>query len=150
MQVFKTYVLKNERGVTYIEVPFDPDTVFGKKKRHAISGSLSGIPFQGTLGVKEGKYRFPLNKALQLAGGVKAGDEIEVEMRAEVENTQEVPQEIQSVLNAHEKANAFFISLSPFYRNSYIKWILEAKSEATREKRLQEMIALLIAHKKQK
>ena len=58
--------------------------------------------------------------------------------------------DIASALNAEPQAKAFFESLATFYRNTYIKWIESAKKPETRRARIQEMVALLKAGKKQK
>jgi len=58
--------------------------------------------------------------------------------------------DVVSALDAEPQAKAFFESLATFYRNTYIKWIESAKRPETRAARIQEMIVLLKAGRKQK
>jgi uncharacterized protein YdeI (YjbR/CyaY-like superfamily) len=47
-----------------------------------------------------------------------------------------VPKDVQSALSRNRKAKAAFDAFSPSHRREYLEWITEAKTEATREKRL--------------
>lgn len=48
----------------------------------------------------------------------------------------EIPTILQEALSLNEKAKATFEKFSPSHRKEYIAWILEAKTEATRERRV--------------
>lgn len=53
-----------------------------------------------------------------------------------------LPPEWEARLRSDERAAAFFFErATPSYRRSAIRWVLSAKQEATREKRLAELIA---------
>ena len=47
-----------------------------------------------------------------------------------------VPAELTAALKKNKKAQAAFEGFSPSHRREYIEWITEAKTDATREKRL--------------
>lgn len=47
-----------------------------------------------------------------------------------------VPAELTAALKKNKKAQAAFEGFSPSHRREYIEWIIEAKTEATREKRI--------------
>jgi uncharacterized protein YdeI (YjbR/CyaY-like superfamily) len=47
-----------------------------------------------------------------------------------------VPGELAAALKKNKKASAAFEAFSPSHRREYIEWITEAKTEATREKRV--------------
>jgi uncharacterized protein YdeI (YjbR/CyaY-like superfamily) len=47
-----------------------------------------------------------------------------------------VPPELAAALKKDKKAQATFEGFSPSHRREYIEWITEAKTEATREKRI--------------
>jgi uncharacterized protein YdeI (YjbR/CyaY-like superfamily) len=47
-----------------------------------------------------------------------------------------VPAELTAALKKNKKAQATFEGFSPSHRREYIEWITEAKTDATREKRL--------------
>ncbi|CAD0222826.1 YdeI/OmpD-associated family protein [Chryseobacterium sp. D764] len=52
----------------------------------------------------------------------------------------EVPDYFQSALHAHSKASDIFEKASPSFRKEYIAWVTEAKTEATRNKRLEQSL----------
>ena len=51
-------------------------------------------------------------------------------------------------LRADKGAWAFFNRLAPFYRRNYIRWVMSAKKDETRLRRLQEAISLLAQNRK--
>lgn len=48
----------------------------------------------------------------------------------------EVPTAFQYALNQNDKAKASFEQFSPSHRKEYVQWIVEAKTESTRDKRI--------------
>jgi uncharacterized protein YdeI (YjbR/CyaY-like superfamily) len=56
-----------------------------------------------------------------------------------------VPEYIAKELEKHPKAKQFFEEMAPGYRRDYARWIMEAKREETRAKRMADAIAKLSA-----
>ncbi|MCA6066935.1 YdeI/OmpD-associated family protein [Chryseobacterium sp. RG1] len=52
----------------------------------------------------------------------------------------EVPDYFQNALQQNKKASEIFIKGSPSFRKEYINWLTEAKTEATRNKRMEQAI----------
>jgi len=61
---------------------------------------------------------------------------------------QDIPRFVKQALRARPQAWAYFRSLAPSYRRHYLGWILHAKKEETRERRLREAVSLLEQNKK--
>ena len=61
---------------------------------------------------------------------------------------QDIPRFVKQALMASPKAWEYFQSLAPSYRRHYIGWIMQAKKEETRERRLREAVSLLEQKKK--
>jgi uncharacterized protein YdeI (YjbR/CyaY-like superfamily) len=59
-----------------------------------------------------------------------------------------LPSYIEKELKANARAGEFFEKLAPSCRRNYIAWVDSAKREETKQKRLREMIRLLLAGKK--
>jgi uncharacterized protein YdeI (YjbR/CyaY-like superfamily) len=55
---------------------------------------------------------------------------------------------MEKALRANRKAWGTFESLTPGYRKQYVQWLMIAKRETTRERRLAEALRLLAAGKK--
>jgi uncharacterized protein YdeI (YjbR/CyaY-like superfamily) len=60
----------------------------------------------------------------------------------------DIPRFLKQALKASPKAWEYFRSLAPSYRRHYIGWIMHAKKEETRKRRLREAISLLEQNKK--
>ena len=60
----------------------------------------------------------------------------------------DLPAYIARALKANAKAWEFFQELAPTHRRQFVVWIHTAKRPETREKRIRESIALLVAQKK--
>ncbi|HEX9793573.1 MAG TPA: YdeI/OmpD-associated family protein [Planctomycetota bacterium] len=54
-----------------------------------------------------------------------------------------VPADLQAALGKHKRARAIFEAFSTSHRNEYVEWIVEAKREATRAKRLAQTLEWL-------
>jgi uncharacterized protein YdeI (YjbR/CyaY-like superfamily) len=51
-----------------------------------------------------------------------------------------VPDDLASALQANQKARATFENFSPSHKREYVEWLTEAKTEATRARRLETAI----------
>ena len=60
----------------------------------------------------------------------------------------DIPGFVKQALMANAKAWENFQNLAPSYRRHYVGWIMHAKQEETRERRLREAVALLKHNKK--
>jgi uncharacterized protein YdeI (YjbR/CyaY-like superfamily) len=60
----------------------------------------------------------------------------------------EIPRFVTQALTASPRAWENFQKLAPSYRRLYIGWIMDAKKEATRQRRLREAVSLLEQNKK--
>ena len=58
-----------------------------------------------------------------------------------------VPAELKAVLAKHKKAKAKFDALPPSYRRDYADYISNAKRDATKERRLKEILPMILAAK---
>lgn len=57
-----------------------------------------------------------------------------------------IPKELQAEFNANPTAYKNYKAFSPGYRKSYLSWLKQAKREATRQKRITEIIRLCEAN----
>ena len=65
-----------------------------------------------------------------------------------INRTIEIPSELQRLFNKNKPAAAFFDSLAFTHRREYVEWIVSAKREETRARRLETTMEKLIAGKK--
>lgn len=145
---FNTIILKfgekgEKTGWRYIEIPADiaQELKPGYKKSFTVKGFLDNhrIEQVSLLPMGEGNFIIPLNadtrKALQKTEGALVHVQLE-----EDTSEFEYPEDIMMCLNDDEDAFTFFNSLPGSHRKYFIKWIESAKTEATRVKRIAQMI----------
>ena len=148
-QSFRTTISRSGTRI-FIPIPFNPNDVWGVKQRHHITGTVNGYGVRGSLGSDGKQYFLPLGAAWRRGCGLDAGVEVDVVLSPEGPQSESLASDVASALDAEPQAKAFFESLATFYRNTYIKWIESAKRLETRSARINEMIELLKAGKKQK
>ena len=78
-----------------------------------------------------------IKKAMELnEKGIKAPNRMKRAPKPEAK----VPKELAAALKKNRKARTTFENFSPSHRREYIEWITEAKTEATRQRRLETAI----------
>jgi hypothetical protein len=143
-------VVSGSGSRTFIALPFDPNEVWGVKRRHHVAGRINGCGVRGPLGSDGTGYFLPLGAAWRRDNGVEAGSEVDVELSPEGPQGERLAPDVAEALEAEPEAKAYFEALATFYRNTYVKWIESAKRPETRSARISEMVELLRAGKKQK
>ena len=131
-------------GGAYVSVPFDVEQVFGKK-RVKVKATLQGEPYRGSLVRMGGPHHMlPVLKEIREKIGKTFGDEIEVVVEEDTEPRQvEVPPDLQQALESDPEARAFFAQLSYTHQREYVRWIIEAKRDQTRQDRIHRAIEML-------
>ena len=82
-------------------------------------------------------------KAIRKQTGKDIGDSIQVEVwKDEAVRAVEVPEHFKALMQQADVED-FFASLSYTHRKEYVRWITEAKTEATNQKRLTKAIEML-------
>lgn len=148
-QHFET-IIKKSGARTFIEIPFNPNEVWGIKQRHYITGSVNGCKVRGSL-VLDGHYYFlSLGTVWRRDNRLDVGAKVDVVLFPEGPQAESMSPDIANSLESNLQAKAFFQSLATFYRRNYIKWIESTKNPETRSKRIDEMIKLLEAKQKEK
>ncbi len=77
---FKATLQLDGKTATGITVPEDVMAQLGAGKRPRLRVTLNGFTFETTVGVMGGKYKIPVSAERRQAAGVRAGDELAVEV----------------------------------------------------------------------
>jgi hypothetical protein len=131
-------------GGAYVTIPFDVENAFGKK-RIKIKATIDGEPYRGTL-VRMGspQHMLLVLKEIRKKVGKSFGDKVAVELEEDIEPRQiEFPPDLSSALAADPTAQASFNRLSYTHQKEYVRWIMEAKRDQTRQRRTQKAIEML-------
>jgi len=131
-------------GGAYVTIPFDVEKAYGKK-RVKIKATIDGEPYRGTL-VRMGspQHMLLVLKEIREKVGESFGDKVAIEIEGDVEPRQiEVPPDLQSALEADPTTQASFNRLSYTHQKDYVRWIMEAKQDQTRQRRIHQAIDML-------
>jgi hypothetical protein len=141
---FKAEMQANDGGGAFVFFPFDVEKEFGAKGRVPVKATFDGVPYTGSLM----KYEHPQHmlgilKAVREQIGKGPGNIIEVVVwKDDAERTIAIPAQFEELMRK-EGLLSFFEQLSYTHRKEYCRWVMEAKKEETRSKRLAKAVEML-------
>ena len=146
---FKT-TLKQAEGstATGIVIPDDVLAALGAGKKPPVRLTVNGYSYRSTVATVSGSYMVGFSADHRAASGIKGGDSIEVEIELDTEpRTVELPADFAAALNADAKAKATYERLSNSLKGYHVTQIQGAKTDETRQSRIEKSIATLHAGK---
>jgi hypothetical protein len=129
---------------TTLTVPAEAVAALGHGKRPPVVITLNAHTYRARVGIMNGDFLVPFSENDRKAAGVAAGDQVEVTMQLDEEpRILEVPEELAAALAQVEGATAAFDALAPSKRKEFARQVSEAKTQATRERRIANILATL-------
>lgn len=114
----------------------DPKNLLGERKNQ-------GGEAMGNLGCMTSIKDLPPDKALIdfIKQHMKLNEEgIKVEKKPKAKKELVIPKELTAALTKNKKAKSTFENFSPTNKREYAEWIIDAKTDATRDKRLADAV----------
>ena len=137
-------------GWSYLEIPakIAEQIKPGTKKSYRVKGKLDNYKIEqvSLLPMGEGNFIIPLNAAIRRGIKKNVGAMVKLQL-AEDKRELEICQELIECLNDEPAASKNFNKLPPSHQRYYSKWILSAKTDQTRAKRIAKAIEGLINNK---
>ncbi|MCP2282074.1 protein of unknown function (DUF1905) [Promicromonospora umidemergens] len=131
-------------GRTHVPVPFEPDTAWGAKPRHHVTGTLNGHGLRGVLDQTTDGTVLVLGPAWCRDARLTTGDNAQVLLVPEGPQRTDLSADFAAALDAVPDAGAYFDSLAQFYRKAYLRWIEATKRRPDqRPVRVAEVVRLL-------
>ena len=138
-------VLGSDGSATFIVVPIDVPTVFGRV-RAPVRVTVGGHTWRTTVMRYGERYYVPVSRANREAAGVAAGDTLAVELAPDdAPRTVEVPDDLAAALDAVPGARAAFDRSAFSHRREWVTWVAEAKRPQTRERRVRGVVEQVLA-----
>ena len=130
---------------TGIKVPPEIVEALGAGKRPPVTVTINGsYTYRSTVAVMGGAYLIPFAAAHRAESGLRGGDPIEVELTLDTAPREvEEPPALATAFAADAGARAAFEALSPSRRKAHVLSIEGAKTDATRARRVEKVIAEL-------
>jgi uncharacterized protein YdeI (YjbR/CyaY-like superfamily) len=106
--------------------------------------TLNGYSYRNAVAVMSGTYMIGVSNEHRAASGLKAGDEVDVELVLDTApRIVEVPADFGAALDAEPAARATFDKLSPSLKGYHVGLVEGAKTEETRQRRIEKAVATL-------
>ncbi len=141
---FSTTLLQ-EGNTTGVEVPPEVIEQLGAGKRPPVSVDLNGFTFRTTIGVMGGRHLVPVSKAIREQSGLAGGDQLQVTLTVDTSPREvDVPDDLAAALAAQPAARTFFDGLSNSLQRYHVGQVTDAKTDATRERRIAKAVQLFL------
>ena len=136
---------KTTTGVT---VPPDVVNALGAGRRPKVRVTIGEHTYRNSVAPMNGVYMLGLNADVRQQTGVAAGDTIEIDLQVDTEPREvTIPADLAAALDREPDARHFFDHLSYSNRRWHVLSIEGAKTDATRQRRIDKSITLLAAGK---
>jgi hypothetical protein len=124
----------------YVDVPPAVSRAFAdfaRGGRIVVTGTLNGAEVRASLvPVGNGRHRLFVNGGMRAASGVSVGDVATFELRATHPGVVRPPADVAKALRSRPEARRAFEALSPSHRRELLRYIDDARTAPTRERRI--------------
>jgi hypothetical protein len=138
---FKTTLFLAGKTATGFHVPPEVVESLGPGKRLPVRVTINGYTYRNTVAVYGGVFMIGVAAEHREKAKVAAGDEITVELELDTAPREvEVPADLAKALKAHAGARKTFDALSYTNRKELVRAIEEAKTDETRQRRIEKAV----------
>lgn len=131
-----------------LELPREISRKFPATGRSRIEGIINGHPFRATLEEsRSGGHRLKVNQAMLKGAAADPGDEVELAILGP-EPALSIPADLQAALQHASAAASFWQTLDEDIQRDWVRWIILAKKEETRARRVSRTIDQLLEKKR--
>jgi hypothetical protein len=142
-----TEIGKNESW-TFVILPKNVSAKLPSRGMEVVEGTINGVEFQATAEPDGQKSHWlKIDRKLRGAAGADVGDVVTLEIGPS-EQEAKVPADLRKALAAAPKARALWSAITPIARKDWIHWIMSAKQEETRARRVRNACSMLAGGKK--
>ena len=144
---FRAVLELGGKTATGIEVPPEVVDALAAGKRPAVQVTLNGThTYRSTVAAMGGRYLLPVSAEQRAAAGVNASDELDVDLELDTApRTVEVPRDLAAALDTDPAVRAAFDALSYSNQRRHVLSVDGAKTDETRRRRVDKVVAALRA-----
>ncbi len=128
-----------------------PDAVIeqlGAGRKPPLRVTLNGYEYRTTAGVMNSQSMIPVSAAVRDAAGLTAGDPVDVELVVDsTHRIVDIPADLTAAFEVNPAAKSFFDTLSNSNQRYHVDSINTAKSDETRQRRIDKAISSFLAGK---
>jgi len=145
---FSTTLLQAGKTATGIKIPPAIIEQLGAGKKPAIKVTINRFTYRSTVAVMGGEFMVGVSAENRTGAKVNGGDKIEVTIALDTEErVVDVPADFQKILNKNPVAKKKFSTLSYSKKKEIVGPIKDAKTEETRQRRIEKGLSMLLGGK---
>ena len=111
-----------------------------------VVATINGYTWRGRVSRMRGEFLLGLSREIRQGAGAEAGDAVDVEIALDTAPREvDIPGELDAALAADADARARFEALAYTHRKEFARWVGEARTDATRERRVAQTVEMLHA-----
>jgi hypothetical protein len=140
---FRTTILQTGKNTAGIQVPEEIMEKLGPSKRPLVRVTVKKYNYRSAVAVMGGKFMVGLSAENRQAAGVQGGEAVDVTIALDLEpRTVELPKDFKAALVGAGVLKAFE-NLAPSMQKEYVRQVVEAKAQETRERRISKLVEKL-------
>jgi hypothetical protein len=141
---FRTTIKQSGKTATGIEIPEKIVEALESGKRPAVKVTINGYTYRSTVAVMGGVYMVGVSAEHRAGAGVAGGDKVDVDIELDTAPREvSVPADFAAALDAAPEARKMFEGLSNSNKSWHVLQVTGAKTEETRQRRIEKSIAML-------
>jgi hypothetical protein len=143
-QRIRALLEQNGKTAVGFAVPEDVVLALGKGKRPPVRVSINGYTYRSTVAPMGGRYLIGVSAENRAAAGVAGGETHDIELELDdAPRTVDLPADLAAALDAEPAARRTFDALSPSNQGYHVTLVTSAKTDETRQRRIEKSIAAL-------
>jgi Bacteriocin-protection, YdeI or OmpD-Associated/Domain of unknown function (DUF1905) len=141
---FTAELLSTGKNTAGFEVPEAVVESLGGGGRPKVSVIVNGFTFRTSIARMGGRYLLGVSADRRTEAGVAPGDVLEIDLELDTAPRElEVPEPLAAALAANPDAKAFWDTLSYSKQQWHVLQVTSAKTDATRDRRIEKSIGML-------
>lgn len=145
---FSAELLTKGKTATGLPVPDAVISGLNGGKRPKVVASINGYTWRTSIGAVDGQAMLPVSAEAREGAGIQSGEVVEVTLELDTEaRTVEVPADFAAILDADPALRKAFDALSYSHQRQHVMAIEQAKTNETRQKRIEKSSASLRENK---
>lgn len=113
-------------------------------KRFPVVATVNGYTWRTSVTRMKGEYLLGLSRDVRHGAGVDVGDQVDVTVELDAEERHvDVPAALAAALVSDPEAGAMLAGMAFTHRKEYARWVAEAKRDETRQRRVEQALAMI-------
>ena len=141
---YRTTIASGGGNTTGVPVPDEVMTALNAGRKPAVTVTVGAHTYRSSVATVDGRPMISLSAANREAAGVKAGDEVDVEVTLDTApRVMSVPDDFAAALDAEPAARRTFDGISYSNQRWHVESVTGAKTDETRQRRIAKSVDML-------